>query len=272
MSATVTARESSKPRANNRVEALLDAAAVLFASQGYHRTTIRDITSAIGMGPGSSYYHFSSKAEMLLAVYEEGDPTGRGLVSTTRWPRRRRSSPWGRLEAALTGHIAAVLDPSAYARTIVAVLPERRARAQRRDHRTRDGYESQWRRPDRRPRRPVDAGLLRVFLLGAANSTQVWYRDGWRVADRDRPVHRRRTPPPHGGHHMNDIGTMPPDQPRSATPLRVLVTKIGFDGHDRGSRLVAAFLARRRPRGDLHPAVAADRRRRHPRDSRRTST
>ncbi len=27
-----------------------------------------------------------------------------------------------------------------------------------------------------------------------------------------------------------------------STPLRVLVTKIGFDGHDRGSRLVAAFL------------------------------
>ncbi|MEM9034290.1 MAG: cobalamin-dependent protein [Actinomycetota bacterium] len=27
-----------------------------------------------------------------------------------------------------------------------------------------------------------------------------------------------------------------------AAPLRVLVTKIGFDGHDRGSRLVAAFL------------------------------
>ncbi|MEM9514034.1 MAG: cobalamin-dependent protein [Actinomycetota bacterium] len=28
----------------------------------------------------------------------------------------------------------------------------------------------------------------------------------------------------------------------SPHPLRVLVTKIGFDGHDRGSRLVAAFL------------------------------
>ena len=27
-----------------------------------------------------------------------------------------------------------------------------------------------------------------------------------------------------------------------AAPLRVLVTKIGLDGHDRGSRLVAAFL------------------------------
>lgn len=28
----------------------------------------------------------------------------------------------------------------------------------------------------------------------------------------------------------------------AAAPLRVLVTKIGLDGHDRGSRLVAAFL------------------------------
>lgn len=28
----------------------------------------------------------------------------------------------------------------------------------------------------------------------------------------------------------------------SAEPIRVLVTKIGFDGHDRGSRVVAAYL------------------------------
>lgn len=35
---------------------------------------------------------------------------------------------------------------------------------------------------------------------------------------------------------MTDAGAM------TETPLRVLVTKIGFDGHDRGSRLVAAFL------------------------------
>ena len=32
------------------------------------------------------------------------------------------------------------------------------------------------------------------------------------------------------------------DVPRGASPPRVLVTKIGLDGHDRGSRLVAAFL------------------------------
>ncbi|MEO1062133.1 MAG: cobalamin-dependent protein [Actinomycetota bacterium] len=36
--------------------------------------------------------------------------------------------------------------------------------------------------------------------------------------------------------------TAAPARPGHDAPLRVLVTKIGFDGHDRGSRLVAAFL------------------------------
>lgn len=32
------------------------------------------------------------------------------------------------------------------------------------------------------------------------------------------------------------------DAPRLQPPMRVLVTKIGLDGHDRGSRIVAAYL------------------------------
>ena len=35
---------------------------------------------------------------------------------------------------------------------------------------------------------------------------------------------------------------MPQSDPPRAAPPRVVVTKIGFDGHDRGSRVVAAFL------------------------------
>ncbi|MEM9563633.1 MAG: cobalamin-dependent protein [Actinomycetota bacterium] len=45
---------------------------------------------------------------------------------------------------------------------------------------------------------------------------------------------------------MNETSSPPgsPIDPNTAEvlPLRVLVTKIGLDGHDRGSRLVAAFL------------------------------
>ena len=165
-----------KTRANNRVSDLLDAAAVLFAAQGYHRTTIRDVTSSIGMRSGSSYYHFSSKAEMLLAVYEEG--VSRVQASLEQALSTSDDDPWRRLEAALVGHIAAVLDPSAYARTIVTVLPSDVPELRAEITALRDGYESQWRTFVDDLDAPVDTDLLRVFLLGAANSTQIWYREG----------------------------------------------------------------------------------------------
>ncbi len=41
---------------------------------------------------------------------------------------------------------------------------------------------------------------------------------------------------------MNETSSPPAPTALDAAPLRVLVTKIGLDGHDRGSRLVAAFL------------------------------
>ena len=109
-----------KQRENNRVTELLDAAAVLFAGQGYARTTIREVAAAVGMGPGSSYYHFASKADMLLAVYEEGVRT---VTESVVGRLTDVDGPWDRLAAALEGHIAAVLAPSAYARVIVTVLP-----------------------------------------------------------------------------------------------------------------------------------------------------
>lgn len=170
------ASPTPRTRGNNRAAALLDAAAVLFASQGYHRTTIRDVTSAIGMRSGSSYYHFSSKAEMLLAVYDEGIRRVQQSIEASL--ADAPDEPWPRLEAALTGHIAAVLDPSAYARTIVAVLPSDVPELSDEITTRRDAYETQWRSFIADLDAPVEPGLLRVFLLSAANSTQAWYRDG----------------------------------------------------------------------------------------------
>ena len=69
MSATAPFRA---PRQDNRRQAILDAAAKLFARRGYHATSMRDMASATGMLPGSVYYHFDSKEALLLAVYAEG--------------------------------------------------------------------------------------------------------------------------------------------------------------------------------------------------------
>ncbi len=165
-----------KRRQNNRSVALLDAAAQLFAEQGYRATTIRDVTSCVGMGPGSSYYHFRTKAELLLAVYEMG--VSRVIEAVQKRLDDSPDDPWKRLEAAVIGHVEAVLARSAYARVIVRVLPDDVPEIADELRQAREGYEQMWRQLVDDLGIDVDAGLFRLFLLGAANSTQVWYRPG----------------------------------------------------------------------------------------------
>ncbi|MEO1056434.1 MAG: TetR/AcrR family transcriptional regulator, partial [Actinomycetota bacterium] len=115
-------------------------------------------------------------AEMLLAVYRQGvaavaERVDQRLADASPNPRNR-------LEAALVGHVEAVLDPSPYARVIVSVLPNNVPELASELTAERERYESRWRQliSDLDP--PGDPALLRLFLLGAANATQLWYRPG----------------------------------------------------------------------------------------------
>ena len=47
---------------------LLTSAVRCFASNGFHATTTRDITSAVGLSPGALYVHFSSKENVLFEI------------------------------------------------------------------------------------------------------------------------------------------------------------------------------------------------------------
>ncbi len=50
---------------------VLRAAAHLFATQGYERTTVRDLARMVGIQSGSLFHHFDSKLDILSAVMEE---------------------------------------------------------------------------------------------------------------------------------------------------------------------------------------------------------
>ncbi|GAB3725320.1 TetR family transcriptional regulator [Nocardiopsis oceani] len=51
---------------------VLDAAANAFMLRGFGSTTIDDIAAEVGATKGLVYYHFRSKFDVFLAVYEEG--------------------------------------------------------------------------------------------------------------------------------------------------------------------------------------------------------
>jgi AcrR family transcriptional regulator len=166
------------PRPDNRRVQLLDAAARLFCQRGFHATSMRDIAKSAAMLSGSIYYHFSSKQEMLLAVYAEGARRIGELVDAAI---ARETDPWKRLETASTAHLNALhITHRDYAQVMIRTLPQEAdgIGAQLRD--IRRDYEARFRRlVDALPLPPdVDRHYLRLMLIGALNWSHVWYKPG----------------------------------------------------------------------------------------------
>lgn len=181
-------RSQRSPRADNRLAAVLDAAAGLFAQRGYAATSMRDIAQAASMLPGSLYYHFAAKEDLLAAVYEAGV---REIVAAVRAAAARETEPWARLEAACVAHLETVLKRSDTAQVLIRVLPEQVPAAEARLKRLRAEYEAVFR--ELVDALPLAAGsdrrTLRLMLLGALNWTRFWYRE--QGADSPKVIARR---------------------------------------------------------------------------------
>lgn len=171
------ADNSKLKRSHNRLAPLLDAAAKLFSIKGYKETTMRDIGAEILMQPGSVYYHFKSKQELLLAVYEEAV---KRINSRTKSAIVSRDEPWQKLESAVIAHVEAILDQSNYARVLVSVLPDKAPELRSELTAMRDEYEQIFIDViDELPlQKDVNRKLMRLMLMGAMNSTQSWFRKG----------------------------------------------------------------------------------------------
>lgn len=172
----------AKPvRADNRLPQVLDAAAALFAAKGFQAASIRDIVKAVGMLPGSLYYHFANKDELLAAVYGEGVRRITGAVIAAV---ARQTDPWARLEAACVAHLESLLDQSAYAKVVINVQPADVPAVAKTLIALRDGYERQFVELinalplPQRMRDKRTSTTLRMLLLGALNWSPVWYRAG----------------------------------------------------------------------------------------------
>lgn len=163
-------------RADNRLPQVLDEAARLFRRRGYDATSVREIVAAVNMLPGSLYYHFSSKEDLLIAVYAEGV---RRMAAAVSAAIAGPSDPWQRLEAAAVAHLEALLTDSDYAQVVIRVRPaDAGERAAAELVRLRDDYERLFVAllAELPLTRGVDRKSLRLMLLGALNWSQTWFR------------------------------------------------------------------------------------------------
>lgn len=180
MEDTETAEEAAgldRKQQGNRRAALLAAAARLIAKRGYDGTSMRDIAAAVGMLPGSLYYHFPSKEELFVEVHAQAVASINRAVDVAIASRHK---PWDRLEAAITSHLEAMLETTDMVAIVSPDFPEERSELNERLIAQRNAYEEKFASlvadldlPD-----TVDSRLFRLMLLGAVNWSPVWYRPG----------------------------------------------------------------------------------------------
>lgn len=169
--------------AAERRKQILTEAGKLFAARGFEGASMREIAAATGLLSGSLYYHFASKEELFVAVY---DANIRMVSEAVRQAIETVEGPWNRLEAAgiahcealLTGDRTSVLDVK-FPPGLQGVRPRL---IQSRDEHDRlfDSLIAPLDLPD-----DIDQTQFRLHVLGALNGAVIWYRPSSRLSPAD---------------------------------------------------------------------------------------
>jgi AcrR family transcriptional regulator len=156
---------------------VLRAAAHLFRTQGYERTTVRDLAKVVGIQSGSLFHHFKTKEDILLAVMEEGI---RFNTERMRDAHAAGEGPRQQLRNLIRAELESIMGETRDAMTVLvyewgAVSPEK----QRELLAMREEYEAYWMQAlaDARARGLLrhDPFVTRRLLAGAINWTRNWY-------------------------------------------------------------------------------------------------
>jgi len=169
-----------------RADAIVDAAASVFAERGYHGTSTQAIADVLGLRQASLYYYFPSKEAALELVCERGVD---GFVETAEGIVAGPGTPLDKLTRLIAAHLA----PNASKRDYVKVfINERRyladasrRRIGRKSRRIERCFEEVIRAgiADGSIRGGIDVRLTTLAVLGMVNSVI-----NWRADDQDREI------------------------------------------------------------------------------------
>src|SRR6478672_12034278 len=162
---------------------IISVAETLFNKQGFDGASMRDIAAAASMQPASMYYHFSSKVELLWAVWEKG---GVELLNRVNDAIAPVTDPWQRLETACVAHVSGLLDWRRANQALFVMPPWHYPESiKARVIALRDEYEKIFTDliDDLPVRKGVDRRYLRLTLIGALSWSLFWFKK-----ERDTPA------------------------------------------------------------------------------------
>ncbi|MFC9913234.1 TetR/AcrR family transcriptional regulator [Streptomyces sp. NPDC059862] len=84
-----TMDDTKRQRRGNTRQRIQDVALELFAEQGYEKTSLREIAERLEVTKAALYYHFKTKEEILVSVYED---LTQPIVELIEWGKRQPQS------------------------------------------------------------------------------------------------------------------------------------------------------------------------------------
>jgi AcrR family transcriptional regulator len=161
-------------------QSVLDAAARLFARNGYADTSLAQIADEVGIKAGSLYYHFDSKEELVYEVLRFG--VSHSLEHTRAEVERLgpNAPALAQLRAAIQAHLDSLHELGDYASAGLKIVEQAPRPIRRRQYANQRRYGEWWHALLERAKAagvlPASADLLttRLFLFGAMNSTVAW--------------------------------------------------------------------------------------------------
>lgn len=161
---------------------LISAAATVLTERGYASTRLSDIAEHAGLRPGSFYYHYRSKDDLIADVLNIGVARANQAVINSIKDLPASTSGVERLKTAMGAHLRAMLGLDNIARAHVfaygqvpnsvkeRVRPVRRANARLWSALIQDAREEGALRPD------IDPFLVQLFVVSAIDAAVNWSR------------------------------------------------------------------------------------------------
>jgi AcrR family transcriptional regulator len=171
-----------------RADAIIDAAASVFAERGYHGASTQAIADVLGMRQASLYYYFPSKEAALELVCEKGVD---GFVETAEKIAAGEEAPLARLGDLIASHLAPNQTTRDYVKVFInerRYLPDvSRRRIGRKGRRIERCFEDVIRAgiDDGSIRADTHVRLTMLAILGMCNNVI-----NWRAADQSEDLGR----------------------------------------------------------------------------------
>jgi AcrR family transcriptional regulator len=161
---------------------ILDTAATLFRNKGFAATSLRDIASTANMKPGSLYYHFDSKDDIVAEVLRIGVAHVFEQVKMSVDVLGEHASSRELIGAAVSAHLNALLHTQNFTSANIRIFGQVSEEIKRNHTPLRKEYEKFWAELLHRCNGDLNQArnfnLMGFFIIGAMNATLEWFQPG----------------------------------------------------------------------------------------------